>query len=298
MQHKSIIQQTIHYIEQHLHEALSLESIAVYAGFSKFHFHRIFQKHIGMSATEYVRLRRLANAASALLHTKERIIDIAFYYQFESQEVFTRAFKKVYHLPPGQYRKIMAAVNQKREEIKLEKQALNGWFLSGSHPFHYKIGIDREVFHQGNASGFLKSFTVKDDDEFATMMQQFKADEYRGKRMRLSCFMKTEQVKIFSGMWMRVDSVSEDVLQFDNMYNRPIVGNTNWNHYSIVLDVPKNSAIISFGIILTGTGTVWADAFTFEEVDHHVPSTNLEFSFELLDKPTNLHFEEPLETEG
>ncbi|MFJ6211170.1 helix-turn-helix domain-containing protein [Lysinibacillus sp. NPDC092081] len=71
------------------------------SNFSKYHFHRIFQSSVGMTVTEYIRNRRLANASVALLHTSERILDIALYYQFESQESFTRAFKEVYKLPPA-----------------------------------------------------------------------------------------------------------------------------------------------------------------------------------------------------
>ena len=43
-----------------------------------------------------------------LLYTDEKIIDIAFYYRFETQESFTRSFKKYYELPPGQYRKLVS----------------------------------------------------------------------------------------------------------------------------------------------------------------------------------------------
>lgn len=37
------------------------------------------------------------------------------------------------------------------------EQLLKGWNLSGSHPFNYQMGIDRETFLKGQASGFLKS---------------------------------------------------------------------------------------------------------------------------------------------
>lgn len=103
-----VIKQTIMYIEEHLHESLTLEDIARQSNFSKFHFHRIFQSSAGMTITEYIRMRRLANASAALLYSNERILDIALYYQFESQESFTRAFKKIYKLPPGQYRRLMS----------------------------------------------------------------------------------------------------------------------------------------------------------------------------------------------
>lgn len=293
MQYEEVIKQTINYIEERLHEPLAIDGIAKQAGFSKFHFHRIFDSAIGMSVTEYIRMRRLANASAALLYTNERILDIALYYRFESQEVFTRSFKKYYHLPPGQYRKLMADILKNKEESPMEKQ-VTGWFLSGTDQFNYEMGIDHEVVHQGKASGYLKSKTVLDGESFATMMQQFKADHYRGKRLRLSAFIKTKDVETFSGMWMRVDNAYGDVLQFDNMSNRAISGTTNWNRYSIVLDVPADSSIIAFGILLSGQGHVWMDQFTFEQVDGGVETTNLEEQPVLLDEPVNLAFEEEI----
>lgn len=293
MSYSPIIQETIEYIEKNLHEELSLENTAQHAGFSKFHYHRIFQKEVGVTVSEYIRYRRIANAANLLLYSDEKIIDIALYYRFESQESFTRSFKKYYQLPPGQYRKIMSKLTIQREEVMLKnEQLINGWQLSGSHPFNYKMGIDREIFHKGKASGFLKSVTVESHNEFATMMQQFKAEKFVGKRLKLSCFLKSQDVNGFCGFWMRVDDSLGDVLQFDNMGDRPIVGNNEWNHYSIVLDVPENSAVIAFGVLLSGNGKVWIDELKFEEVDERIPTTNLDFSGYLLDEPTNLSFEE------
>ncbi|MEC2309116.1 AraC family transcriptional regulator [Bacillus atrophaeus] len=294
MSNEQIIQKTIEWIESHLHEQMSAEDIAHVAGFSKYHFHRIFQSTVGMSVTSYIQRRRFANAAAALLHTDHRILDIALLYQFESQEAFTRAFKKIYHLPPGKYRKIMKSIISKKEEPWMEK-TVKGWVLSGSHPFHYEMGVDHENVHQGKASGYVKSKTVQDAGEFATMMQQFKAERYIGKRIRLSGFIQTKQVQQFSSLWMRVDSAAGDILQFDNMSNRPITGTTNWNYYSVVLDVPENSAVISFGVLLSGPGQIWIDQVSFEEVDEHVPSTNMEMASELLEEPVNLSFEEEME---
>ncbi|GIO84865.1 hypothetical protein J25TS5_17970 [Paenibacillus faecis] len=59
-----------------------------------------------------------------------------------------------------------------------------------------------------------------------------------------------------------------------------------------MLDMPEESATISIGVILMGTGKVWVDSFRFEEVDLNVPSTNLELVYEMLDEPANLSFEE------
>ncbi|MGE7624725.1 helix-turn-helix domain-containing protein [Viridibacillus sp. NPDC096237] len=291
--YETVIKKIIIYVEENLHELLTLENIAQQSNFSKYHFHRIFKTLVGMTVTEYIRMRRLANASVALLYTSERILDIALYYQFESQESFTRAFKEVYKLPPGKYRRMMSDVIKNKEESCMETK-VKGWFLSGSNPFNYEMGIDHEVVHQGKASGYLKSKTVLDSTEFSTMMQTFRANQFVGKRIRLSCFIRTEDVDTYAGMWMRVDDTMEDVLQFDNMSNRPIKGNTNWNRYAIILDVPDQSAVISFGVILAGQGTVWADQFTFEEVNENIPTTNLEVHSELLDEPVNLSFDEEI----
>lgn len=291
MKYEWVIQKTIHWIESHLHEQISVNDIDHITGFSKYHFHRIFQNSVGMSVSEYIRMRRLANAASTLLYTNERIIDIAVYYQFESQESFTRAFKKQYKLPPGRYRSVMKNISENKEE-KIMGEKVKGWILSGSHPFNYEIGTDRRNIHQGKASGYLKSKTVQEPGEFATMMQEFKADKFRGERIMLSGFIQTKNVQQFTGLWMRIDSASDEILQFDNMNNRPIIGNNNWNRYSIVLDVPENSAIISFGILLTGKGEVWLDGLSFEVVDKNTPTTNFSVETILLDEPTNLSFEE------
>jgi AraC-like DNA-binding protein len=293
MSYSPIIQRSIQYIENHLGADLSLERIARQAGFSKYHYHRIFQKEVGVSISEYIRYRRIADSAQLLLYTDEKIIDIALLYRFESQESYTRSFKKYYSLPPGQYRKMIGKLIFQKEELKLkDNQLLKGWHLSGSHPFHYQMGIDRRVFHKGKASGYLKSVSVAGPDEFATMMQQFKANKYLGKRLKLSGFLKTKGVDGFCGFWMRVDDHLHDVLQFDNMSDRPIKGDNEWNHYAIVLDVPENSAVIAFGVLLSGKGHVWVDEITFEEVDSNTPTTNIDFSSELLDEPINLSFEE------
>ncbi len=59
--HEIIIKKIILYVEENLHEPLTLENIAAPAqsNFSKYHFHRIFQSTIGMTVTEYIRLREI-----------------------------------------------------------------------------------------------------------------------------------------------------------------------------------------------------------------------------------------------
>lgn len=95
----------IDYIEDRLQEEMRTEEVAEFVGFSLYHFHRIFQSITRDSITEYVRKRRLTHAANELFYSNIRIIELAIKYQFETQEAFTRAFKKMFYMPPGQFRK-------------------------------------------------------------------------------------------------------------------------------------------------------------------------------------------------
>ncbi|HNW32031.1 MAG TPA: AraC family transcriptional regulator, partial [Caldisericia bacterium] len=86
------MQDAIDFMEAKLKEDIRLNDVAFEVGFSSFHFHRIFLANVGETVTEYMRKRRLSEAARELMETDHRILDIAVDYQFESQEAFTRAF--------------------------------------------------------------------------------------------------------------------------------------------------------------------------------------------------------------
>ncbi len=99
------IQATIDYVEAYLDEDLSLPRLAKTAGFSEFHFHRVFEVVAGDTIMDYVRRRRLARSAYQIAHTDERLLDIALANGFQSHETFTRAFKRMFEMTPAAYRK-------------------------------------------------------------------------------------------------------------------------------------------------------------------------------------------------
>ena len=79
---------------------------------------------------------------------------------------------------------------------------------------------------------------------FGALSQFIRADDYRGKRVRFSAYVKTHDVSAASsgaGLWMRVDG-NGGILAFDNMQNRPIMGTTDWKLVSVVLDVPNDAS--------------------------------------------------------
>ncbi len=98
------IERAINFIENNLKEYIHLDAIAFEACSSKFHFHRIFQIATGETVFNYIRKRRLSEAADEILNTKLKIWEVANNYQFESPEAFSRSFKKAYGKTPTDYR--------------------------------------------------------------------------------------------------------------------------------------------------------------------------------------------------
>src|ERR1700761_7657636 len=94
------------HIEQHLFEPLSVTELASVAGLSPWHFSRLFTARFGESVMGYVRMCRLQRAALRLSgDAPPPLIDLAFDCGFESQEAFTRAFRRRYGVPPGQFQR-------------------------------------------------------------------------------------------------------------------------------------------------------------------------------------------------
>jgi AraC-like DNA-binding protein/predicted transcriptional regulator YdeE len=93
------------HIEHTIETSTSLEDIASIVALSEFHFHRQFRAYFGVPVMDYVRRRRLALAAKALLASPAPVLRIALAAGFESQAAFTRAFRKVFHTTPARFRR-------------------------------------------------------------------------------------------------------------------------------------------------------------------------------------------------
>lgn len=178
----------------------------------------------------------------------------------------------------------------KEKKTSPDTRPLVGWFKAGSNPEDYECGVDKQVAHQGSGSGFI--WSRPDPKGFGTLMQMFKADEYRGKRRRLSAYIRAENVERWAGLWMRVDGADSETLAFDNMGKRPIKGTVEWRNYRVVLDVSAEAQYIAFGVLLEGPGRIWIDDVTLDVVDENVAVTSVAEEREYPDRPTNLDFEQ------
>jgi hypothetical protein len=173
--------------------------------------------------------------------------------------------------------------------MTLQGTVPQGWHLAGSKPESYEAGTDSQAAYNDRPSAYLKS-TEAVSNGFGTLMQQFAADKYAGKRLRLSAFVKSDDVKDWAGLWMRVDKGSQSVA-FDNMEDRSIKGTTGWQRYQVVLDVPQDATGIFFGVLLAGSGQVWLNDVKFEVVGSDVSTTGAGGAHRA--EPVNLGFDNP-----
>jgi AraC family transcriptional regulator len=127
------IQQSIEYIEQNLLNELNISDVSSESCFSAFHFQKVFHAVTGFSVQQYIRNRRLSEAAILLRESNKTILEIAFCVQYGSQEAFTRAFVNLFCVTPANYR---------RGDIKLNLQ-LRIDFLEYKHTIKGNIIVNK-----------------------------------------------------------------------------------------------------------------------------------------------------------
>ncbi len=100
-----LIQRAICYMEEHIYETMDYTDIAKYVSMSSYNFHRMFSFIVGMSASEYIRNRRLTLAAIELQTTDISVLDAAYKHGYETPESFSKAFCRFHGVTPKQAKK-------------------------------------------------------------------------------------------------------------------------------------------------------------------------------------------------
>lgn len=125
------IQRAIDYIESQLTDEIDFEEAAREAYSSSFHFQRVFSILCGFTLGEYVRMRRLSMAASDIVNTDEKVIEIAMKYGYDSPESFTRAFTRFHGVSPSEAKRGAMVKSFSRLSVKLT--------LTGGTTMDYRI---------------------------------------------------------------------------------------------------------------------------------------------------------------
>jgi AraC family transcriptional regulator len=133
------IQRGIDYIEANLEHDIQSADVARHAGVSHWHFQRIFKALTNETLKTYIRSRRFAQSLEKLASTDERVLDIALAAGFDTQESFTRAFKKAFSVTPAHYRKHASTLAFMRK-VRFDADYLDH--------IHSNLSLEPEIYEQ------------------------------------------------------------------------------------------------------------------------------------------------------
>ncbi|MCI9408448.1 MAG: AraC family transcriptional regulator [Oscillospiraceae bacterium] len=137
MMEQTHIKRVIDYIEAHLKDELDNAMLASIAGYSEFHFLRLFREAARLTPADYIRKRRISEIVRRIGTEDRPMSDIAFEYGFNSKENFTRAFKKEHKILPTEFKAANCS-------------------LRLFHPFEF----EKAELHPDVAMTYLKGFSV------------------------------------------------------------------------------------------------------------------------------------------
>ena len=152
------------------------------------------------------------------------------------------------------------------------------WFISGQEAAQaikeYSGTIDHTNAYEGSGSGLLES--TSDTAQHGTLMQVSSAAAYRGKRVKMSAFLRSNEVAQRAGLWIRADDINGTTVAFRNCFSPRapqsfVRGNSAWKAVEISIDIPESAVRLSYGVQLLGTGAVWIDNVGFDVVGPYSP---------------------------
>lgn len=164
------IRRAIDYMEAHLTEDITAEDVAESVHMSSFYLQRGFKIMTGYSIGEYMRCRRLYLAALDIFSGKEKIIDLAYKYGYETPESFTKAFTRFHGVSPLQ-------MKEDTRRIKTFLPLKISIVIQGGNDMDYVV----EEMKGFQVIGFAGEFS------FETSYQEIPKfwDEFAGKYQRL-----------------------------------------------------------------------------------------------------------------
>lgn len=127
-----VMNHVLKYIEEHLEESLNIKRLAEIAGYSEYHFIRMFKRYTNETVMEYVCRRRLIRACEDIL-LGMRIIDVATKYGWQSHSAFSKSFNREFGFPPSLLK-----------TMKLEIDCIGGSYMNHIFLQTTKIGMSKE----------------------------------------------------------------------------------------------------------------------------------------------------------
>lgn len=182
----STVSRALKMIDHSAGEDLSVEILAEKLGMTDRHLRRLFEEHLGASPVEIMITKRLHLARQLLTETKSPVAEIAFAVGFQSLRRFNEAFRKLYHVPPTEFRKSNTAA--KGLKLKLLVRAPYDWktmmaFLDRHTTFGQEI-VENNSYTRFIGSGSA-TVTYNGKNELEVVLKDIPVSETKNVLMRL-----------------------------------------------------------------------------------------------------------------
>jgi hypothetical protein len=143
--------------------------------------------------------------------------------------------------------------------IGTELTVPGGWQIGGTAPHLYSMGVPKA----GGPMTLIRVLGNPPDQGniYGTLTQVISTDEYRGKSVRFSADVKTENVEGSAAIWLRIDDATGRILAFSDLQRGrfgALRGSADWTAQNIALAVPMEAQSIHFGVYLHGFGKAFA----------------------------------------
>lgn len=174
-----------------------------------------------------------------------------------------------------------------------------GWNASSTPKDVYVVTLDTVMRHGGKASAYLEGrrermprpLTMgpqprgtgspneqrdRGPDMHGTISQSVRAADYRGKRVKVTGWIRTDDAMKVLPM-LRAEGMHEGEyhsLVVSNMQGKGLVGFNIWQVFTHVMDVPANAEVLTVGVQMLGPGKAWLDDLAMELVDSTVATTS------------------------
>ena len=153
MDYRAVIQPSLDYIEDNLQTEITAEELAQLAGFSMYHYYRLFQQATGLPVMQYILRRRLLHGIYAIKEGSSKV-EAALLYGFDTYAGFYKAFCREFDATPSTFLKACRAKQPYRIDLTKEEhmtvthkkaaQILKNWSL--------KDETITDAYHEGTGN--------------------------------------------------------------------------------------------------------------------------------------------------
>ena len=164
MDHRKSIQDSLDYIEDHLKTQITAAELAEQAGYSLFHYYRLFQSAAGMPVMQYILRRRLLHAIYEIRGGRKRI-DVILEYGFETYAGFYKAFRREFDCVPSAFLKKGRAKRPYRVDLYREEHMTISHKKAAEILKHWELEKEpvSDIYYEGSGEKADSAFYAGED---------------------------------------------------------------------------------------------------------------------------------------